>query len=254
MKRFIQSRIEWLSVLALVVLLVVMGFIDPIAQSHDYHHFIDTRSIDLGGIFIPRAADVLSSLAFVLVGLAGIALISRFDPQQQSALGIFFVGLILTGMGSAAYHWVPNDQTLVWDRLPMMMAFSGALGAIATERLGREPGLHWMLSWLYLGSLAIALWLIGDDLRLWVIVQMGGVILIGLWMINPPVNGRAHRLPWQWLIVAYVLAKGFEINDAALWRMTEGAVSGHTLKHLVAAAGLVPVLVFAALQPSGARA
>lgn len=91
----------------------------------------------------------------------------------------------------------------------------------------------------------ICVQILGDDLRLWVIVQMGGVILIGLWMINPSVNGRAHRLPWQWLIVAYVLAKGFEINDAALWRMTEGAASGHTLKHLVAAAGLVPVLVLA---------
>jgi len=155
MKTFIQSRIEWLSVLVLVVLLIGMGFLDSVPQSQNYHHFIDTRALDVGGIFIPNAGDVLSNLAFVLVGMAGITLIARFDPLQQHALGLFFVGLILTGMGSAAYHWAPNDQTLVWDRLPMMLAFSGVLGAIATERLGREPGLHWMLSWIYLGSLSI---------------------------------------------------------------------------------------------------
>lgn len=249
MKTFIKSRIEWISVLVLVALLFGMGFLDPVPQSQNYHHFIDTRALDLGGIFIPNASDVLSNLAFVLVGMAGIALIARFDPLQQHALGLFFVGLILTGMGSAAYHWAPNDQTLVWDRLPMMLAFSGVLGAIATERLGREPGLHWMLSWIYLGSLSIALWLIGDDLRLWIIVQLGGVMLIALWLINPPAKGRDRPLPWQWLIVAYVLAKGFELNDEAIWRMTDGVVSGHALKHIVAAAGLIPVLVFAAIEP-----
>ena len=44
------------------------------------------------------------------------------------------------------------------------------------------------------------------------------------------------------LIALYALAKGFELLDDELFHLTEQTVSGHTLKHLVAALAAWPVV------------
>jgi hypothetical protein len=49
------------------------------------------------------------------------------------------------------------------------------------------------------------------------------------------------------LIGLYALAKLLELGDEAVFRATAGAVSGHSLKHLVAALAAWPVI--AALVP-----
>ena len=40
-----------------------------------------------------------------------------------AAIDVLFLGILLTGFGSAYYHLEPNDQTLFWDRLPMAISF-----------------------------------------------------------------------------------------------------------------------------------
>jgi hypothetical protein len=44
-------------------------------------------------------------------------------------------------------------------------------------------------------------------------------------------------------VLAYALAKLFEIGDHAIWHLTDQTLSGHTLKHLVASLAAVPVIV-----------
>ena len=73
------------------------------------------------------------------------------------------------------------------------------------------------------------------------VAQFGALGVLLLWFRLPPVVG-ALRLPWGWLVLAYALAKGFELSDRPIWELTDGLVAGHPLKHLVAALGVVPLL------------
>ena len=50
-------------------------------------------------------------------------------------------------------------------------------------------------------------------------------------------------------LIAYGAAKGFEMADAPIFALTGHVVSGHTLKHLVAAAGLACVAAMARRAP-----
>ncbi|HAY09293.1 MAG TPA: hypothetical protein DCY18_05035, partial [Thauera sp.] len=60
------------------------------------------------------------------------------------------------GAGSAWYHLDPSNASLFWDRLAMCIAFAGALGALAGERLGDRAARRWLGGWLLLGASALA--------------------------------------------------------------------------------------------------
>ena len=86
---------------------------------------------------IPNFLDVVSNAGFLLVGLVGLWWLAAgrrtstpagfTQSSERWAYGVFFLGVILTGFGSAWYHWQPSDATLVWDRLPMTLVFMSVL-------------------------------------------------------------------------------------------------------------------------------
>jgi len=53
-----------------------------------------------------------------------------------------------------------------------------------------------------------------------------------------------NALPVRWwaVLLIYVLAKGLEHGDQTVFAWTDHRVSGHTLKHLVAACAAWPVI------------
>lgn len=232
---------EWRALGLLCALAAVLALLEPIAQPQAYHRLADTRALRLGALVLPNAADVLSSLAFVAVGAAGLVRLGRLPPPQRLTMGVLFAALCLTGPGSIAYHLSPTDASLLWDRLAMTPAFAGALGALAAERLGAAAGRRWLLGWLVLGAAALAQWVWSGDLRLYLVAQFGGFAVLLLWFRLPAAPGML-RLPWGWLLFAYALAKVFELADGPVWMLSGGLVSGHPLKHLVAALGVVPLL------------
>ncbi len=243
-----ETRLLWTprlaerSALALVLILgAASALLPPVAQPQEYHQFADTRTLVLGGQALPNAADVLSSLSFVLAGVAGLSCFLRAAPAQHLPLLLLFTGLLLTGPGSVWYHLAPSDASLLWDRLAMSLGFAGAVGALATERLGAAAGRRWLLAWLAGGGLSMALWAHTGDLRLYLIAQFGGLGVMLLWFRLPPATGM-HGLPWGWLLLAYLFAKVFEIFDQAIWTLTDGLFAGHPLKHVAAALGIVPIL------------
>ena len=206
----------------------------PIAQLPHYHDFADTRSV----AGIPHAADVLSSLAFALVG-AWAMLRARGAPDspQWAAECMFHVALLLTAAGSAYYHWAPDNARLVYDRIPIAMACASLICAMHARVFGaRIPGL---LPALLAAAVASVLWWSWTegrgrgDLRPYLLLQAAPLVLVPLWqwLHGAP---RRERLLVAIAVVLYVAAKGFETEDAAVLAAT-GAVSGHTLKHLVAA-------------------
>jgi hypothetical protein len=101
------------------------------------HAFIDARSF----FGIPNFLDVISNLPFLIGGICGlIALRSAHGMAAplQTAARVFFIGLILTCLGSSYYHYAPTDFTLMIDRLGMAVAFAGVISLAAGGRKQQE--------------------------------------------------------------------------------------------------------------------
>lgn len=203
------------------------------------HPFVDARS----WWGVPNTLDVLSNLPLVLVGWVGLAMQRRRSlPMPTSgALSMFLVGLLLSGIGSAVYHWAPDSATLVVDRLGMAVAFAGVLGLAIAERVGQAPArLTLMVSLILAIVSAVLPWTHGNVMP-WTVVQLGGIALIGWAATRPTVDGALGIRFWV-LIAAYALAKLLELGDEAVFRATGEWVSGHSLKHVVAACAALPIL------------
>jgi hypothetical protein len=205
----------------------------PIAQFADYHNFADQRT--LAGV--PRALDVLSNLGFVIVALWGMRHVAK---PRSYGYALFVGSLVLTAAGSAFYHLEPSDVRLVWDRLPIALACAGLLAGVRAESRGYASDA------LATGVLAVSAvasvmwWDMNGDLRPYLLLQALPLVLIPLWQWIYRAE-RARRLAFGAAIALYVLAKLAELNDHAIYAAT-GAVSGHTLKHLLAAAASAVVV------------
>jgi len=233
--QLLLDRREGFALLGIAMAVGAWIFLPEIAQSQEYHGFADQRAF-LG---VPNAADVLSNLAFVVVAVLGLWRLAADElplaPTIKFSMNIFFVGLFLTGFGSAYYHWTPNDQTLVWDRLPMTIAFAGMLGALFGERISRRAGIAMLLLMLVVGPGSVFYWKSTGDLSVYGMVQFGAMaaVLLILLLIG---KGR-DPFPWWQLMAWYVLAKVLESADTAIWIATGETFAGHALKHIAAAIG-----------------
>ena len=211
-------------------------------QPEHYHAFADQRSWD----GLPHVGDVLSNLGFLLAALAGGWLLLRADAQQLSPAArglsaLFFVGLACSALGSAYYHWAPVDASLAWDRLGMSVAFAGLLGLAVQTRLDDVSG--WLTTAVVLvaAPLSVAVWTHSGNLLPWALLQGGGMLAV-VWLTFVPVRKSALPVALGWVIVWYGLAKLLELSDLDIFVATSGWVSGHSLKHWVAAAAAWPVL------------
>src|SRR5262249_20009461 len=105
-----------------------------LAQPLGYHRFADTRAF----FGVPNALGVLSTAPFAIVGIASLFVVFRVhtfvNPVERWSYVVLFAGVTLTAFGSAYYHLAPDNDRLVWDRLPMAVGFMGLLAAIVAER------------------------------------------------------------------------------------------------------------------------
>ncbi|WP_441239032.1 hypothetical protein [Bradyrhizobium sp. 930_D9_N1_4] len=219
------------------LVLALAALFAPALPAAGWHipHFVDMRS----WLGVPNAGDVLSNLAFLALGVWGT---ERLRRRHDAPVGAswFFVGLILTCLGSGFYHLDPDmPQRLVADRLGMAVAFAGFLGIAASERVSVRAGEAVLVLMMIAGLLAA--WVARENLTPWVVVQFGGMALaVGLALTRP--RPGALGMPLGGVIVFYVLAKLFELGDVTIFEATGHLVSGHTLKHLSAALAALPVI------------
>lgn len=237
------SRPEWVLALALLAALALACFGPSVAQHAQYHAFADQR----GWQGLPCAMDVLTNLPFALAGFFGLWRVwqVRFAVGQavrQRLAAVFFAGLLVTAAGSTYYHWQPNNFGLAWDRLGMVVAFAGLLGMAVADRISLRAGLAMLLATLVAGPLSVMVWYQTDNLLPWVVVQGGGMLLAVALARRPRVPG-GWGLPLAAVLALYALAKLLELGDHAVFALTQGWVSGHSLKHVVAAMAAGPVLV-----------
>jgi hypothetical protein len=208
-----------------------------VAQDQAYHLFADTRPL-LG---IPNSLNVLSNLPFALVGLAGLMAVARMRAWERWPYGALFAGVALTSIGSAYYHLSPDNWTLVWDRLPMTVGFMGLLTAVLSERVSSRMARRLFVPLLVFGAASVAYWYWTElrgagDLRPYALVQFGSLLVILIALLASPSPHGDDRF-FYWALGAYLLAKVFEAADAVIYEAGR-IVSGHTIKHVVAAAAL----------------
>lgn len=216
----------------------------PIAQDPAYHRMADQRTL----VGIPNCLDVVSNLPFAVVGLLGLAALFRRgsagildDPWTRWPYATLFAGATLTAFGSAYYHLAPDNARLVWDRLPMTLAFMGLLAAVIAERIGPRAGRLLFVPLLALGAGSVVYWYRSElggagDLRPYALVQFGSLLVIVLLLGLHPARAGGAAYLWAGL-AAYAAAKGLELADRQIFAMGE-IVSGHTLKHLAAAGAI----------------
>ena len=229
-----------------VAAVMVLFWYPPIPQDPAYHNFADQRVI----AGIPHFGDVISNAAFLAVGMLGLWHLFqlRNDPvcliEKQEALpvAVVFAGTALIALGSGYYHWAPSNETLVWDRLPMTLAFMGIFSMILAERIHVKTGVVLLVPLLIAGVASVMYWQMTEqsghgDLRPYILVQFLPMLLIPLllWLFPARYTGGRYIVE---MIGWYGLAKGFEFLDADIWEWTDGWIGGHALKHLTAAWGI----------------
>jgi hypothetical protein len=228
----------------LVAALVVPAMPQPLS----YHVFADCRAF-LG---IPNFFNVLSNLPFLIGGAWGLLLIWNgrgdfIDAREQLPYLVFFLGALLTCLGSAYYHAAPDNPRLVWDRLPMTLGFAGLVSAAIAERADQRLGLRALWPLLGLGVVTVLYWYGTEragrgNLIPYAAYQTWSIAVIVLLIAAFPARRYSHGSHLLWAAGLYGLAKIFETFDLAIYRMLGGTLSGHTIKHLLAAGAVFAIV------------
>ncbi len=230
-----------------------MGFlvaalaVPAVPQPLSYHAFADCRAF----FGIPNFLNVLSNLPFLVGGSLGIMRIwsggaAFTDEREQLPYLVFFLGALLTCFGSAYYHAAPDNARLVWDRLPMTLGFAGLVSAAIAERASLKLGLRALWPLLALGVVTVLFWygterLGRGNLIPYAAYQAWSIVVIVL-LLTWPARRYSHGGLLAWAAVYYGIAKIFETFDLQVYRLLGGMVSGHTIKHLLAAAAVFAIV------------
>ena len=230
-----------IGVLAAVVAAVALAVfaLPPVRQDPNYFGHADQRTL-LG---IPNALNVLSNLPFALAGWLGLVRARALPREQRLAARVTFAAILAVTLGSGWYHLAPSAPGLLVDRLPITLAFAALFAWVAGDRLGARwttpvlvPMLALALStlWIWYGSGQL-----DGDLRPYGLVQAIPLACLPLLLALFPGALDERRLALA--LVLYLVAKVCEQLDVAVWDLGH-VVSGHTLKHLFAAAACLALV------------
>jgi hypothetical protein len=224
-----------------VVLCSILYLYGPIYQDQKYHDFADSRMLYAN---IPNTMNVVSNVGFMLVSYVGMAILiagtAEFRREDERyAYMVLFIALLCVSAGSAYYHSNPNDKTLFWDRLPMTVAFMSVLSIIVREKVNDYWGKLMLIPSCLIGVLS----LFTDDLRMYVCVQAVAMVSAPYFVYYYPHGAYSHDYLMTWCAFFYALSKGAEFSDHLFFRFMP--LSGHTLKHILAAIGLffIPLML-----------
>ena len=237
----------WLIALLSLVAVTVLVIHGAIPQSQRYHDFADQRAI----WGIPHFFDVISNLPFVLVGLLGLykSMVSKtitVGKENHKNYNVFFIGLVLLGLGSGYYHLAPTNASLVWDRIPITIAIMALSSIVFGEFVSTRVGAIVLIPLVAIGIISVLYWYWTEtagngDLRPYALVQFLPMLAMPIVLVF--FNSKYTETSGYWfLFSAYIFAKLCEHFDEEIYDFLE-FVSGHTLKHLFAALGLYFLLL-----------
>lgn len=217
------------SLLAIAIGIASWWFL-PREDPKDYGQFADS-------IFL----NVVSNAGFLIVGGAGLLL-----RRNDAAAKTLFIGVILTAFGSAYFHADPLDAagdlnrfTLLWDRLPMTIAFAGFLALVLHDRVGVS---RWTLPLLaVIGIATVVWWYVTNDLFPYALFQLFAPVgtLILITVLQPRFTEAGYLAAGVFL---FGIAKVFEALDDAIAKL--GPIGGHPLKHVAGALAALMILLW----------
>jgi hypothetical protein len=225
-----------------ILVIITAAIMPPIPQSTEYHLFADQRSF----FGIPNFLNVISNLSFLISGCAGMFFLSENTSNQRIfndaiesvPYWILFLSVVALGFGSGFYHWIPNTDNLVWDRLPLAITLAALLSATIMERISIRIGLFSLLPLVIFAIGSVFYWYWTElqnegNLNFYGVMQFYSIILI-IWISLRFTSPYAKANDIFLIIIFYGIAKVAEILDWQIYGITSETLSGHTLKHLVA--------------------
>jgi len=225
-----------------IAVVAVTMLVPRIHQPLSYHNFADQR----GWLGIPNFGNVVSNLLFAIAGVWGLLFLCRqhgreifVDPRERLAYLLVFLGLLLTALGSSYYHLAADNSRLVWDRLPMTIAFMALASAMIAERISVPAGSYMLPILILIGMGSVVWWwhteqICAGDLRFYAAVQVYAVLVLPLMLLLPPRYSRSSD--FVVIFGLYITAKILETLDRQIFAFDRHTISGHTLKHLAAGA------------------
>jgi len=155
---------------------------------------------------------------------------------------VLYASTLLVTFGSGYYHLAPDNAGLFWDRLPMTLVASAFVGTIIADRFGARAGLATLAVLFVLSAGALVYWratqsMAQDNVWPYIATVYGSLSFAVVAMISFPSRYTHAHAAWVTFTI-YMTAMAFDTwLDAPLYTM--GAIlSGHSLKHLLAAVAL----------------
>jgi len=232
----------WVGVGLAAAMVVAAAFLPPLREPQAFRTYADGRTY----AGIPNFLNVVSNLAFLVVGAWGLYLLAAgraarnafAQPVEKWPYATLFLGVALTSIGSAYYHLAPDAARLVWDRLPMTFAFTSLAAAAIVERISVSAGVRMLVPLLAMGVASVAYWrwsVVYSSENLWpyALVQYGSIAAVVAIAMRFPSRYTRGRDVYA-AAAFYAAAKAAETLDAQIYALGQ-IVSGHTLKHLLAA-------------------
>lgn len=233
--------------IALVALFTIFAFVslERVPQDLQYHNFSDSNIY----LSIPNALNVLSNIPFILVGIYGMLCLAQskisstaIANSNKLAYWVLFAGTTFVGFGSSYYHLSPSNETLVWDRLPMTIAFMSLYSIIICEFVSAKWCRYVLVLLLTLGALSVLYWWYTEsqglgDLRYYAVVQFFPIITIPIILLFFKSKFTMVSAYWV-LLITYVLAKLLENFDHQVHEFLT-LLSGHSIKHVLPAIGVL---------------
>ena len=245
-----RVRLWAVGILSVAMVLAAM-IVPPIPQPAEYHEFADQRFL----FGIPNFFDVASNIAFLLAGIAGLIFLlhSRVSIISKAFAGlperwpylILFLSVAMASVGSAYYHLAPDNDRLVWDRLPIATGIMALLAATLSERISPKVGLPLLPVLIAVGAGSVMHWYWSEqraagNLNFYIVVQFYSLLVIFLLGIFFP-SRYTRGTDMHTVMMLYGLAKLAEIRDREIYELGH-VMSGHTAKHLLAALAICWIL------------
>ena len=233
---------------------VAVVLLPPVAEPPALRALVDDRTL-LG---VPNFWNVISNAPLLLVGAWGLIVVLRrahgfIDARERWPYAACFLSVALTSAGSAYFHLAPDDARLMWDRLPISIGFMALLSAVIADRIGAKAGLQLLAPLMLAGAGSVGYWrwsmLRGaEDIVPYAAVQYGAMAAILILALRLP-SRYARGSDLLGALAIYGLAKVAEVLDAAIFALGS-LVSGHTVKHLLAALAVAWLVRMLSLRAS----
>jgi hypothetical protein len=228
-----DARLWLLGTVAFAVV-VVVALLPPLPEPPALRVLVDGRTF----FGIANFANVVSNAPLLLVGAWGLYVVRRSNAFAAAAekwpYALLFLAVALASFASTYYHLAPEDDTgLMWDRLPMSAGFMALASAVIVERISAKAGLQLLVPLALAGAATVVHWRWSGNILPYAVVQYGGIAaIVAIALLFRSRYTRGGDLLAA--VAIYAAAKLAEALDAQIYALG-GIVSGHTLKHLIAA-------------------